>query len=125
LAAAIEEQSSLDWAARWDSVGGGARLAEGATGAGVPGEEEAATAGRSVASPPRAPPVWGGGAAGWSRRGRGAPGPGGRRRGAGTPAGGGGGGAGGTGSGGRGVCLWRVCVVCVCVWRAESRRVNC
>jgi len=39
LAAAIEEQSSLDWAARWDSVGGGARLAEGAVGKdGGPGQ---------------------------------------------------------------------------------------
>jgi len=59
LAAAIEEQSSLDWAARWDSVGEGARLAEGdgaagwRAGAGVPGEEEAATAGGLVASPRR------------------------------------------------------------------------
>jgi len=97
----------------------------------------------------KAPPV-GGGAAGWSRDGRGAPGPGGRHRGAGarrwveppwagqghaagagrappgggagagTPAGGGGGHAGGTGSRGRGVCLWRVCVVCVCVACGEA-----
>jgi len=56
------------------------------------------------------------------RTGRAPPGDG---AGAGTPAGGGGGHAGGTGSRGRGVCLWRVCVVCVCVWRAGSRRVNC
>ena len=59
MAAAIEEQSSLDWAARWDSVGGAARSAEadggegGRGGAGAPGEEEAAPAGRSVASPRR------------------------------------------------------------------------
>ena len=86
----------------------------------------------------KAPPVWGG-AAGWSRRGRGAPGPGGRRRGpggrrrgmergrgrrrgeaAGTPAG---------APAGRGrvvaACVCGVCALCACVWRAGSRRVNC
>jgi hypothetical protein len=65
MAAAIEEQSSLDWAARWNSLGRGRGSAVGVGGrwgrragrggAGAPGDEEAAPP-RPVgglAAPPR------------------------------------------------------------------------
>lgn len=50
MAAAIEEQPSLDWAGERGRRSGAVGQAGGARG---PGEEEAAPAGRSVASPRR------------------------------------------------------------------------